>query len=832
MKNLIIASLLTISSVFAKAAENEDLEITWAVTQPNYQNTNQSLSTLKIKNLSDHELKPSGWVIYFNSLDGRLLDSANSTVTLKHINGDYFSISPKKNFKALKSGENLEISVLTRVLKNYTDYPKGFYLTFSGNKKTFPIKLITNTTEDISARDLILARKTFDKNEKTQLAGIDSYAPVLPSPKSLIRKNGSFKLTSQLNLITEKEFIPEAELFLKDLSETTGIKAKLNGAVKTNLIVVEKIQGLKPEAYRLIISPEKIRISASTKAGVFYAFQSLKSLLAVSQNSDQQTKTTLNAVEINDEPRFAHRGFMLDIARNYQNKAEIKKLIVALSQYKINVLHFHLTDDEGWRLEIPGLPELTETGAHRGHTPDENDQLNPTYGSGPDRNNKSGSGYLTKKDFIEILAFATERHITVLPEIETPGHARAAIVAMNTRYNRLIKAGNKAEAKKYLLRDLADKSIYRSVQGYNDNIMNVALPSVYTFLEKVTDELISMYKEAKAPLKSIHFGGDEVPAGVWEKSPAVLSLLKKDPSVKNPDGLWPYYFNKIDGMLKQKGLYLSGWEEIGLHKVNGKMVVNDRFARNNFHADVWNNLSGNEDLAYRLANAGYKVVLTNVTNLYLDLAYGKSNSEPGQYWGGYVDVDKPFSFIPYNYTKNQKEDQSGNLLEPNHFKDMVQLTEFGKTNIVGLQGPLWSEIIINKDIFEYLLFPKLFGVAERAWAQDPAWATEKDADKADKLYDTAYQSFLNSIGKNELKRLDKLEGGFNYRIPAPGIKVDHGAISANVQYPGLTIVYTADGSEPDRNSQKYTAPLTQKGKYIFKTVNAKGRGSNTIQAEL
>lgn len=804
----------------ARAVQNEDLEITWAVTQPDYQNTNQSLSTLNLKNLSNHELKSSGWTIYFNSLDGRLLDSANSTVNIRHINGDYYSLSPKKNFKALKSGETLKVSVLTRVLKNYTDYPKGFYLAFNGSKETFPIKLKTSTTENINAKDLAIARIVYDKNEKTGLANSDSYAPILPTPKSLVKQNGTFKLTNQLNVVTGKDFTTEAQLFLNELNETTGIKAKLNGAAKTNLIVVQKVQGLKPEAYRLVISPEKIQISASTKAGVFYAFQSLKSLLPA--KADAGAEITLNAMEINDEPRFPHRGFMLDIGRNYQTKAEIKKLIVALAQYKINVLHFHLTDDEGWRLEIPGLPELTEVGAHRGHTLNENDQLNPTYGSGPDRDNKTGSGYLTKKDFIEILTFANERHITVLPEIETPGHARAAIVAMNARYNRLIKSGNQIEAKKYLLRDLEDKSIYRSVQGYDDNIINVAIPSVYTFLEKVTDELISMYKEAKAPLKSIHFGGDEVPLGVWEKSPAVLALLKKNPSIKNTDQLWPYYFTKIDGMLKQKGLYLSGWEEIGLHKVNGKMIVNEKFVNNNFHTDVWNNLSGNEDLAYRLANAGYKVVLTNVTNMYLDLAYNKSNSEPGQYWGGYVDVDKPFSFIPYDYTKNQ----SGNT------QQMVQLTDFGKSNIVGLQGPLWSEVIISKDIFEYLLFPKLFGVAERSWAQDPDWATEKDPAKADQLYNTAYQSFVNSIGKNELNRLDYLEGGFNYRIPAPGIKVDNGAISANIQYPGLTIVYTTDGSEPNQNSQKYTAPVTQKGSYIFKTINAKGRGSNTVQAEL
>ncbi|WP_449439840.1 family 20 glycosylhydrolase [Pedobacter steynii] len=212
-----------------------------------------------------------------------------------------------------------------------------------------------------------------------------------------------------------------------------------------------------------------------------------------------------------------------------------------------------------------------------------------------------------------------------------------------------------------------DKSIYESVQGWNDNVINVALPSAYNFLEKVVDEIRLMYTEAKAPLATIHFGGDEVPAGVWERSPAVANLLKADASVSGVDEMWYYYFNKINNMLKAKQLYLSGWEEIGLRKalVNGekKMVLDERFAKENFHADVWNNLSGNEDLAYKLANAGYKVVLTCVTNLYLDLAINKSFNETGQYWGGYVDVDKPYYFVPYELFKNLKEDEGGNPID-------------------------------------------------------------------------------------------------------------------------------------------------------------------------
>src|SRR5690606_35228597 len=147
-------------------------------------------------------------------------------------------------------------------------------------------------------------------------------------------------------------------------------------------------------------------------------------------------------------------------------------------------------------------------------------------------------------------------------------------------------------------------------------------------------------------------------------------------------------------LLESRGLYLSGWEEIGMKKaiVNGRsrMVVEPRFAGENFHVDVWNNLGGNMDLAYRLANTGYKVVLTNVTNFYFDLAYNTSFYEPGQYWGGYVNLEKPFRFIPFNYYRSQFDDGTGELVDPSRFTGMERLTPAGKANIVGIQAPLWS----------------------------------------------------------------------------------------------------------------------------------------------
>ncbi|RYZ93956.1 MAG: beta-N-acetylhexosaminidase, partial [Sphingobacteriaceae bacterium] len=225
----------------------------------------------------------------------------------------------------------------------------------------------------------------------------------------------------------------------------------------------------------------------------------------------------------------------------------------------------------------------------------------------------------------------------------------------------------------------------------------------------------------------------------------------------------------------------------------------------------------------------YKVVLTNVTNMYLDLAYNQSFEEIGQYWGGYVDVNKPFTFIPYNYYKNQTENEQGKPLSPNYFNGKVQLTDVGKSNIIGIQSPLWSEVITSADRFEYLLLPKFFGVAERAWASDPAWAIEPDAAKSAGLYNKAWSVFVTKIGKTELPRLDKYAGGFGYRIPTAGFISENGQVKANVQLPGFTIRYTTDGTEPTNSSNEFKGTLPDTQPVNLRIFNQAGRGGRTVK---
>jgi hexosaminidase len=249
-------------------------------------------------------------------------------------------------------------------------------------------------------------------------------------------------------------------------------------------------------------------------------------------------------------------------------------------------------------------------------------------------------------------------------------------------------------------------------------------------------------------------------------------------------------------------------------------------------AEVWNNTlgDGNEDLAYKLANAGYKTVLCPVTNLYFDMAHYKSFDEPGYYWGAFADIDKPFSFIPYDYFKNSKVDRDGLPINRNIFIGKQRLTDYGKSNIIGLQCAVWGENIKSTERLEYMLLPRMLGFAERAWAQDPDWATETNSAKSDSLYNIAWVKFLNVVGKRELPRLSYLDGGFNYRIPKPGVAARDGKYFANEQFPGLTIRYTTDGTEPAATSPEYKDAVTNAGTGLkFRAFDNKGRGSSVSE---
>ena len=793
----------------------------------------QSRFILTFSNKSQQAFPALGWKLYFNTGS---MQSADTTVAqLKLYNGDLFFLSPGPRFNLLPAGGTRRVEIIGRTIKNKTDFPGGFYLVWDdAPAQGLPIAIEMQQKVDLTKANQALAAKYFNQQQKTTDIPAARLTKILPTPRSYQEQGAPFTLDNTVMIRAAADFKNEADYLATELAIVLGKKPGVQPPGAGKGISLQKNAALAAEEYQLRVNADGIVISAATAAGVFYGIQSFKSLLPATAFAGKESLIRVPGVVVQDAPRFGHRGFMMDMARNFQPKAQVLKVLDLLASYKMNVMHFHFSEDEGWRLEIPSLPELTAVGGTRAHTADTKTAITPSYGSGAAADNTTGSGFYRRADFLEILRYARDRHIRVIPEIESPGHARAAIKAMDARYDRLLKAGNQEEAERYLLRDLQDKSVYRSIQGWDDNVMDVAQPATYRFLERVVDDIIAMYQEAGAPLTTIHFGGDEVPTGVWEKSPAVQQLMRQDKSVKSTDDLWYYYFGKVNQMLKARNLYLSGWEEIGLKKVvqNGKVkwLPNETFAPENFHVNVWKNMlgSGDEDLAYRMANAGYKVILTGVTHLYLDMSYNTAFTETGQYWGGYIDTDKHFYFIPYDYLLNVKEDAGGEPINRSIIKSKEALTAAGRANIVGMEAPLWAETIKSPAQLEYLLLPKLLAVAERAWAKDPTWATEKDAAKSEVLYNQAWSEFANVVGKRELPRLDAYRGGYLYRIPTAGAVIKNNQVVANVQFPGLFIRYTTDGTEPTATSPVYTQPIRASGTVKLKVFNAAGRAGETL----
>jgi len=221
------------------------------------------------------------------------------------------------------------------------------------------------------------------------------------------------------------------------------------------------------------------------------------------------------------------------------------------------------------------------------------------------------------------------------------------------------------------------------------------------------------------------------------------------------------------------------------------------------------------------------VVLSPVSNNYLDMAYNVNPEETGLFWGGFADIDKPFDFIPFDYYRNQKEDARGNPLPAGLFAGKDRLTDYGREHILGIQACLWSESLREDGRLDYMLMPKLLGFAERAWAPDPDWARERDAGTSAALYQEAWSRFVNVVGKRELPRLDRDGPEINYRIPAPGLKVVDGAVLCNLQLPGFALRYTADGSDPAVTSPLVAGPIAAKGVVRVAAFDSRGRKSTT-----
>ncbi|MCD6234047.1 MAG: carbohydate-binding domain-containing protein [Candidatus Marinimicrobia bacterium] len=801
----------------------DSLSLTWKHVENQYKGKMMHLGLLTIHNHSQVPLPRDGWALYFNRFRRLVVDELPDVLTGHHINGDFYMLEPKSSFAPIPPRGKVVLPIVaSHWVVTYTDLPTGNYFVFKypdGHEEYLPVSLNyepmdTSRIQRTSYDKLPVEnhRIRYHRNEQQILSDvdpIDGHKPLItPTPNEILWQDSLVTLTGPVTVLADQGLENEKaylETVLKKLLRPVNPEAE--GAKITLSLTPETAQ---PESYMLTwTSDNEISISGSDAAGVFYGIQTLRGLFPPHAEKEGVTELTLQSVVISDKPRFGYRGMHVDVSRSFRSLKEMKKFLEIMSFYKLNTLHFHLTDDEGWRIEIPGLPELTEIGAFRGHTYNEKEHLFPSLGSGPyaDNPTSNGNGFYSREEYIELLKYAKDHHIKVIPEVDLPGHSHAAVQSMIVRYERLMAQGDSAAAMEFYLIDPDDSSAVESVQKWSNNVVNVCMESTYRFCEKVFDELIAMYDEAGVPLQIIHIGGDEVPHGSWEGSPKCRKFLEEHPEYEKANDLSRYFVVRLYDMLKEKGIQTAGWEEIASKIEKNRRVPDMQMKERELISYIWNSVWGwgAEDLSYRLVNEGFPVVLANVTNYYFDSAYNKDPDERGLYWGAFVDTRNAWEFTPCDIRNCAEKNLYGEKIDLTRYENFEPLNPEGKENILGIQGCLWSENLRDMDKFEYMAFPKLLGLSERAWSSMPEWELEKDEESRQKDWTV----FVHKTGHYELPRLDAWN--VNYRIPLPGWIVERDTLYANIRFPGLTLRYTTDGTKPDTDALVYTKPVPVKG---------------------
>ena len=430
--------------------------------------------------------------------------------------------------------------------------------------------------------------------------------------------------------------------------------------------------------YRITIDANGApKVESNDEDGAFYAQTTLAKL-----------PRPLQPMTIEDWPDLPYRGFMLDVVRDFRTVDEVLEILDLMASWKLNALHFHIADDESWCLEINDLPELTEYGAHHA-LPDWN--LQESIALKPSANGRIGNvTYYTAEEYKQILRYAWERRIVVIPEFDTPGHSRASIKAMQAYERRTSDSS-------FRLQDPADTSRYWSAQDFTDNVLSVYLPSVYKFYGIVFDEVIRLHKEANVPLSAIHIGGDEVPDGAW--------------SGRDRHEMKEIFTNSMLDLAETRGIRLAGWEDIAR---NLEPETQERLKRSLYFLNVWNT-DGIE---------GFPVVLSPAAFTYLDLAYSDSPAEIGLSWAGYVDERKAFALQPNDY----------------------------KGDIIGVQAQLWSSQLRSFDDATYQMLPKALGVVERAWNAYTSPTSEADFDRFNSIVNAKEKPLWDQKGYTYKKR--------------------------------------------------------------------------------
>ena len=477
----------------------------------------------------------------------------------------------------------------------------------------------------------------------------DANYNVVPLPKSVVMAKGlPFNLTNATTIVyegTNPEMKRNARFLSEYIQQASGIKTAVldkrdKKAAAIVLTIDPKVAGA--EAYRLSVNNKQVTIAASTPAGVFYGIQTLRKSLPVQTTGEA---ITLPAVTVADAPRFGYRGMMLDCARHFFPLSFVKKFIDILAMHNMNVFHWHLTEDQGWRLEIKSHPELTAKSSMRsgtviGHNATVDDSI-------------PHGGFYTQQEAREIVEYARQRHITVIPEIDMPGHMLAALAA----YPELGCTGGPYEV--------------GHRWGVYKDVLCLGKESTYKFVQDVIDEVVEIF-----PAKYFHIGGDESPTVMWEKCPKCLQKAKdENTDIKH---LQQYFTNRVEKYLNGKGKSIIGWDEILEGKINQSATIMS-----------WRGV----EPGLKAAKQGHDVIMTPSSHVYFDHYQAKDTKHEPDAIGGCSPVDKVYSYEPLPDT----------------------LSAEAKNRIKGVQANLWTEYIPFTTQAEYMVLPRMAALAEVQW---------------------------------------------------------------------------------------------------------------------
>ncbi len=473
---------------------------------------------------------------------------------------------------------------------------------------------------------------------------------IIPQPVSVIPGPGTFEIKRETLIGVSAESEKLGRQLQHELEAATGFDLDMSRGTShdgIHLRIDRKLRKLGQEGYTVSVRPSRVDVVGASLPGLFYGIQTLKQLLpaAIYRQAPTGGPWTIPCVEIEDQPRFGWRGTMLDVARNFMPKEFVLKYIDLLAMHKMNRLHLHLTDDQGWRMEIKKYPRLTEVGSTRADT-----ML--TY-SPPTYTGKPHSGYYTQDDLREIVAYAANRFIEVIPEIEMPGHATAAIAA----YPEL---GN-----------LSAPIPVATKWGVISDVFNVE-DSTIEFLKNVLNEVIAIF-----PSKFIHIGGDECPKDQWKKSAKAQARMKSE-GLKTEEELQSWFIRQMDKYLTAKGRRLIGWSEI----LEGGLAPGAALM-------VW---LGN-DGAMEAVESGHDVVMAQTSHTYFDYYQTRDVVKEPHAIGGFLPLSKAYSYDPILPS-----------MSASHVK-----------HVLGVQYQTWTEYIRDPKALEYMAFPRACAMAEVGW---------------------------------------------------------------------------------------------------------------------